>query len=161
MVGGQEEAITMPRLHFEISIRRSPETVFQLLSDLSGYRSWLPPSRLYSQTTAISDQPIKAGTTYSDKGPSLEMQGEVTEFEPLSHLAFRQSAQLEQAWFRGRLDIRIRYTLHPIENGTRVIRDCRISTYGMLTLLQPILLMAIRRENERILHRMKWYLEAR
>lgn len=151
----------MPRIHFERMIRRSPETVFQLLSDLSGYRSWLPPSRLYRQTTAISDHPITVGTTYSDRGPFGEMRGEVTEFEPSSRLAFRQSGYFRQGLLRGGLDIRIQYALRPVEDGTQVIRDCRLYTSGMLTLLQPVLLRAIRQENERLLHRMKWYLEAR
>jgi len=148
-------------LHFEIAIRRSPETVFQLLSDLSGYTSWLPPSQLYSQTTAISDHPIRIGTTYSDKGPSSEMHGEVTALEPCSHLAFCQSSHFKRPWLRGDLDIRIRYTLRPIEDGTQVIRDCKLHTHGMLKVLQPVLLRTIRKENDRILHRMKWYLEAR
>jgi uncharacterized protein YndB with AHSA1/START domain len=153
--------ITMPRLRFEASIKRSPETVFQLLTDLPGYASWLPPSQLYSETTTISDHPIKVGTTYIDKGPSTEMHGEVTEFEPCSHLVFRQSSHFMQPWSSEGLDLHIRYTLHPIGDGTQVIREVMLHPQGMLKVAQPMLLRAISKESDRILQIMKWYLEAR
>ncbi len=151
----------MTRLHFEASIRRSPETVFQLLADLPGYRSWLSPSELYSETSAISEHPTRVGTTYSDKGPSSEMHGEVTELEPYSRLAFRQSSHFTQFWPGGELELHIRYTLHPTGDGTQVIRDVELHPQGILKAAQPVRLQAIGKESERILQRMKWYLEAR
>ncbi len=151
----------MAKARFAIDIQRTPQTVFQLLSDLPGYRSWLPPSQLYSETTAVSDLPVKVGTTYVDRGPSSEMQGEVTGLEPFTHIAFRQSSQFKRSLLRGTLEIRIRYTLQPIEQGTHVIRELSLHAGGMLQVLQPVLLRAIRKEDDRILQRMKWFLEAR
>jgi uncharacterized protein YndB with AHSA1/START domain len=162
--GGKQCArriIAMTRLHFEASIQRSPETVFQLLADLPGYRSWLSPSELYSETTTISKHPIKVGTTYSDKGPSSEMRGEVTELEPCSRLAFRQSSHFTQFWPGGELELHIRYRLYPTGDGTQVIRDVELHPQGKLKAMQPMLIQAISKESDRILQRMKWYLEAR
>lgn len=155
----------MSRLHFEGFIKRSPETIFQLLADLPGYAAWLPflefPLAFYKVTTDISDHPIKLGTTYSDKGPSSEMHGEVTEFEPYSHLAFHQMAHFLQFWPGRRVEMRIRYTLQPGEDGTQVIRDVEVHAQDRSKVVPITLLQAIRNENKRILQRMKWYLEAR
>jgi uncharacterized protein YndB with AHSA1/START domain len=156
-----ERSIIMSRLHFEVFIKRSPETVFQLLVDLAGYASWLPPSELYSETTAISEYPIKEGTTYSDKGPALEMSGEVTEFEAGSHLAFRQSGRFTSHWPGEAVEMHIRYTLHVTRDGTWVMRDVELHSQRILKVVQPELLQTISKESDRILRRMQWYLEAR
>jgi uncharacterized protein YndB with AHSA1/START domain len=145
----------------ETLIKRSPETVFQLLADLVGYAAWLPPSSLYKETTNISEQPVRAGTTYLNKGQTYNMRGEVTEYEPYSRLSFHQSTFINQPGARGELDMHIRYMLTPKEEGTRVLRTCEIHTTDLLSIFQPSVVESIREESERIVQRMKWYLEAR
>ncbi|GHO94477.1 hypothetical protein KSF_045250 [Reticulibacter mediterranei] len=145
----------------EALIKRSPETVFQLLTDLVGYAAWLPPSSLYSQITEISEQPVQVGTTYLDKGKTYDMRGEVTKYKPYTRLAFHQSSFINQPGARGELDMHIRYMLTPKEEGTRVLRTCEIRTTDLLAIFQPFVIRSIRKESERIVQRMKWYLEAR
>ncbi|GHO62623.1 hypothetical protein KSC_015150 [Ktedonobacter sp. SOSP1-52] len=145
----------MAKLRFTIFIQRSPETVYKVLADLRGYKSWLPSSNLFRETTVTTDGPVQVGTAYVDKGPSSEMQGEVTALKPHSHIVFHQAAR------KGMLDIYVRYTLQPKEGGTQVVRELKLRTKGLVALLQPVLVRAIRKENERILQRLKWYLEAR
>src|SRR5689334_12830803 len=145
----------------ETLIKRSPETVFQLLADLAGYAAWLPPSPVYKETTDISEQPIQVGTTYLDKRQTYEMRGEVTKYKPYTRLAFHQSAFINQPRARGELDMHVRYMLTPKEEGTRVLRTCEIRTEDLLAIFQPFVVEPIRKESERIVQRMKWYLEAR
>lgn len=144
----------------ETLINRSPETVFQLLADLTGYAAWLPPSPIHKEITDVSEQPVQVGTTYLDKGQTYEMRGEVTKYKPYTRLAFHQSAFINQPGARGELDIHIRYMLTAKEEGTRVLRTCEIHTTDLLAIFQSSVVEPLRKESERILQRMKWYLEA-
>ncbi len=151
----------MRTFRVETLIKRSPETVFELLADLAGYTAWLPPSSLYKQITDISEQPVQVGTTYLDRGQTYDMRGEVTKYKPYTRLAFHQSAFINRPGARGELHMYIRYMLTPKEEGTRVLRTCEIHTTDLLAMLQPFVVGSIRTESERIMQRMKWYLEAR
>ncbi len=151
----------MTKKRFEITIHRSPETIYQTLTDLAGYKSWLPASQLFTATTNISDPITRKGTTYTDTGPATQMQGEVTELEPYTHIRFHQKTLINRSLLRGKLDIRIHYTLKATEQGTKVMRDITIKTGGTLIALQPILLRSIIKENKRILATLKRYLEMR
>jgi uncharacterized protein YndB with AHSA1/START domain len=151
----------MSRLHFEAFIKRSPETVFQLLANLSGYASWLPPSELYSETSAVSEHPTKVGTAYIDKGPYSEMCGEVSELEPYSHLVFCQSGRFTSRWPGEEVEMHIRYTLRSTRDGTQVIRDVELYSQSILKVVSPQLVQTIKKESNRILQRIQWYMEAR
>jgi len=148
----------MTRMHFQTTIQRNKETIYALLIDLQGYPSWLSASSLYRAPLETSDNPIQIGTTYRDNG----LHGRVTELVPESRITFMQTTQLKLLGLPGGLDIQIHYALEPSDNlSTQVIRDVTIKTHGVLLFVQPVLLRAIRKENERILQRLKWYLEAR
>jgi uncharacterized protein YndB with AHSA1/START domain len=149
-------------MRFQTTIQRNKETIYALLTDLRGYQSWLPPSDLYSGVREISDHPAKVGTTYVDGGTASVMHGRVTELEPNRRVAFMQTMRHKVSGLPGGLDVQIRYTLETGgEFSTRVTREVRLRTHGILLLFQLVLLGAIRKENERIMQRMKWYLEAR
>ena len=142
----------MPNLQFSAWMNSSPETIYQVLTDLNQYTSWLPVSNLYRETKTISDTTLQVGTTYVD---SVIMHGEVTELDPYFHVAFRQVG------LRNMLGIRIRYTLEPKENGTQVHREITISIKGVMRLFQPLLIRSISRENDRIMEQLKRYVETR
>ncbi|HEX7975777.1 MAG TPA: SRPBCC family protein [Anaerolineales bacterium] len=144
----------MPDLHFSIEINRSPEAVFNSIADLANYRRWLPPSKTYAETIDISDLPIKAGTTYRDKNTTNIMLGEVRAYTPYSLIVFHQATE------KPSLDITIRYELSLAGSGTRLARTTTIATFGLLRLIQPILVRRIRQENERTLQALKAYLES-
>jgi uncharacterized protein YndB with AHSA1/START domain len=149
-------------MRFQTTIQRNKETIYALLTDLRGYQSWLPSSDLYSGVQEISDHPVKVGTTYVDGGTASMMQGRVTELEPNRRISFMQTMRRKISGLPGGLDIQIRYTLETGgEFSTRVTREVRLRTHGIFLLFQPVLPGTIRKENERIMQRMKWYLEAR
>ena len=83
----------MPTMRFQVVIHRSCEAVYQTLTDLAGYDSWLTGSRLYNHTRLTSGYPVRVGTTYVDIGSAVAMQGKVVELEPNKVIAFQQATQ--------------------------------------------------------------------
>lgn len=154
----------MPTMRFHIVIKRSCETVYQTLTDLAGYASWLPDSRLYNHTRLTSDYPVRVGTTYVDIGNAVAMQGKVIELEPNKVIVFQQATHEPVNGKRRGLEITVRYELEPAAQNaqeTRIIRKVSIHAQGVLLLMLPFLLASIREENQRILKTLKTYLEAR
>ncbi len=145
----------MSEMQFEATIRRPIDDVFALIADLPNYGKWLPPSNLHGAVMQYSELPVRAGTQYVDHGKATRMTGAVTEFEPPTRIAFRQ----QSVSLFGALDIEIRYTLTAEDDATRVRRHLTVNPSGGYSLLQPMLLRAIRNESERILAMMKGYLE--
>ncbi|MBZ0289736.1 MAG: SRPBCC family protein [Anaerolineae bacterium] len=145
----------MTELHFETTIDRSLQAVFDLIADLSHYDKWLSPSNLYGTVTQYSGFPVERGTQYVDHGRLTRMEGRVTEFDPPHHIHFRQTT----VSMLGALDIEIRYTLTPTGHDTHVRRDVYVRPTGMYGLAQGLLLGSISTESERILAMMKQYLE--
>jgi uncharacterized protein YndB with AHSA1/START domain len=149
----------MPELHFTILINGSTETIFALLADLEHYDRWLPGSRAFGGITEIAPLPVGLGTTYVDAGPAGVRHGKVTEFEPPTRIAFHQPMQVKQGVLRGIIDIQLRHTLVPEEQMTRVNRDLRLGIHGLLKAAQPLIIASFRRENERMLQKLKQYVE--
>ena len=147
-------------MQFSIVINRPIDRVFHLISDLSNYSKWLPPSHVFSEVTQISNEPIKIGTTYIDQGSSIVMQGNIVEFNPPFHITFCQENKSKLLMFNAGMDIKIQYSLETAKNGTQVTRDFTLHVLGILNLIQPVLVNTIRKENERILQVMKNHLEA-
>jgi len=145
----------MPEMQFETVIHRPVEDVFALIADLPNYAKWLSTSQLYAGVTQYSELPVREGTRYVDTGKMTRMTGAVTAFEPPSRMSFRQ----ESISLFGALNIEIRYVLAAEGDETRVTRRVIVNSSGGYSLLQPVLLRAIRKENERILAAMKAYLE--
>jgi uncharacterized protein YndB with AHSA1/START domain len=145
----------MPELKFETVIHRPIADVFSLIADLPNYGKWLPPSNLYGAVTEYSELPVRAGTRYVDKGRASRMIGTVTGFDPPTRISFRQ----ESVSLFGGLNIEMRYLLNADGDATRVTRELTVKPSGGYSLLQPMLLGAIRKESERILAMMKAYLE--
>lgn len=150
----------MPEMLFSTTINRPIRTVFQLITDLEHYDTWLPPSDLYAKIINVSHGPPGVGTTYLDKGPTRTMQGEITEFSSPTHVKFHQHTRLRGMGLEGKVDIQIQYLLESLQQGTQVTRTATIALQGSIKLLQPVLMRAIRKENERILDALKTHLEA-
>jgi uncharacterized protein YndB with AHSA1/START domain len=150
----------LSELHFTTDIHCPVEAVFGLIADLSHYSRWLSSSNLYAEMAFVSDDPIKLGTTYVDQGQSSIMKGSITVFEPPTRIRFEQHTQIKLMGLDGGLDIQTDYTLANAGGITHLRRDVVFTTQGILKLAQPILTRSIRKENERILQKMKTYLEA-
>ena len=140
----------MAQLHFEAEIRGSPEAIFAIIADLTGYHRWLGGSDSFESITEISPLPVGAGTTYTDAGPAGTRRGTITEFDPPVAIAFHQPMQVSGP-IRGTIDIHVRCTLEQIGDATRLKRDLTIRPRGRLLLAQPIVLRAFRRETQRML----------
>ena len=134
-------------------VARSPAEVFALLADLPGFSQWLDPSSTYRATVQVSDDPIVKGTTYTDEVQGMRLHGTVREYEPDHLLVFHQARA------DGKLAITIRYELAPVAGGTRVVRTGEIVTAGFLAPAHPIVVRTTVRENERMMRRLKEYLE--
>jgi carbon monoxide dehydrogenase subunit G len=158
-----EDHIMALRMHVRthIIVHRSPETVFQLLADLPGYASWLPPSLGFLAISDVSTCPVQMGTTYIDTSPAGRMSGSVTLCQPPTSIVLQQGTLLQHYGLRGEIKLQIHTQVKAVAEGTLVTRTIIIQVAGALSLLLPVFARTIRREHERILQRMKWYLEAR
>ena len=145
----------MPELVFTKDIHAPTQAVFDLIADLPNYNRWLPPSNLYAAVTQYSELPIKKGTQYIDQGKMSRMVGAVREYEPPKLITFHQVTVL----MVGSLDITIRYKLEAADNNTHLTRTVTIKPSGVYLLAEPFLVRSIQAEVERILEKMKAYLE--
>jgi uncharacterized protein YndB with AHSA1/START domain len=137
----------------DLAIARPPAEVFDALTRLGALRSQIGTSATYVGTEDVSDDPVRAGSTYVDRTPVGRLRGEVLELERDRRVVFRQATA------RGDLDVRITYEMMPAANGTRVVRTGAITTGGWLALVHPIVVWATRTENQRTMARLKASLE--
>ena len=117
-------------------------------------------SSAFGAVTQVSHTPVGLSTTYVDTGSSGAMHGSITDFQPLTRIAFQQSMPIKQLLFTGTLELDIRYTLEAVGQKTRVNRDVGFHLSGVLKAAQPIVAATIRKESQRILL-LKPYVETR
>ena len=123
------------------------EHVFELISDISGYRRWAPDkSKFFIRNKITSEGPIGLGTTYIDKlrwwGKSI---GEIVQYQPPSKIKFQQKTLFGIPVFR----VKLKYTLKALQNSTEVNHRVEAVPYGLFKLLEPILSFIVRSERER------------
>ena len=155
----EQKGEAMPNLHFTTLIDGSAESVFALIADLAHYDRWLPGSNAFGTITQISPLPVGLGTTYIDAGPAGTRHGEVTEYDPPTHISFHQPMQVKQGFLTGTIDIHLRHTFEPVEQMTRLNRDLTLHIHGLLKVAQPFVIASFRKENERMLLALKRYVE--
>jgi uncharacterized protein YndB with AHSA1/START domain len=151
---------THPR--FTARIKGSREVIFDLIADMPNYGRWLPGSQAFGGTTEVSPYPVRLGTTYLDAGPAGQRPGSVTAYDPPKHIAFHHTMLLKKGPLAANVEVQVRYTLEPIEDGTFILRelDLTIQIPGLLKIAEPLILYAFRKENVRILEELKRYVEA-
>jgi len=150
----------MPQMVTTTDINRSPEIVFDLLADFAAYGSWLDTSETFNTLRDIIDNPVKAGTTYTDAGQQVTLHGEVTVCHPPHRLTFHQIGSVSWVIPLGTLEITIAYLLTPTNTGTHLERVQTVVLSGPLRLLQSRLLRIMKQENQRILNTVREHLEA-
>jgi uncharacterized protein YndB with AHSA1/START domain len=143
-------------------IEGSPQTIFDLIADMPHYGRWLPGSDAFGGTSEIEPYPVRLGTTYLDSGPLGQRPGSVTEYDPPKHIAFHHTMLLKKGLLTGNVEVNVRYTFEPVEHATNVIRalDLTIEMPWYLKLVEPLVLRAFRKENERLMAELKSYVEA-
>lgn len=132
-----------------------PSDAFALLTDLNGLARWLDSSGTYKGTEDVADEPLRVGTTYTDRIPGARVYGEVLELQRDELVVFQQATR--PAW----LAITIRYEIAPTSSGTRVVRTGDIETHGLLSLVHPVVVDVTQKENARTMRKLKEYLENR
>ncbi|MGW8301676.1 MAG: SRPBCC family protein [Desulfobacterales bacterium] len=133
------------------------ERVFDLISDISGYKRWAPDkSKFFIQNKITSEGPIGLGTTYMDQlrwwGKSI---GEIVEYQRPSKIKFQQKTLFGIPVFAAKLQ----YTLKAFENSTEVIHRAEAMPYGFFKLLEPLLSIIVHSERERTCQAIKRSLE--
>ena len=150
----------MPTLHFSTAINAAPQAVFDCLADFAHYDQWLPPSSMFKSVMQVSDNPVKLGSTYVDKGTNSTMYGQVTAYQPPKSITFHQVTQIKLLMVTvAGLEVTIAYQLTPNGTGTNLERDVTVQASGLLALLQSRLLPGIATESQRILAALKAGLE--
>ncbi len=150
----------MPALHFQITISSPPQAIFDCIADFAHYDQWLPGSDLYKSTVELSENPVRQGTTYVDKGTSSTMHGQVTLYQPPAQIGFHQTTRLKLLGvIPAGLEVSITYKLKATGSDTQLERDVTVQTKGVLRLIQSVLIKRISAESERILSALKTHLE--
>ena len=154
---------TAPALIVEITceadIRRSPEKIFDVITDFAGQERWLEKSKYFRGTREVSSDPVRLGTTYREPGPLGVRHGTVTEYERPTKVTFHQPMTLRPRI--GTMDIVMRYVLTPQAGSTRVRRLVTIQVARLLKFAKPLLAREFRRENERTLRALKAHCDSR
>jgi hypothetical protein len=140
----------------EISCRA--EAIFDVIVDFRGQSRWLSESSAFRGTSAVSESPVKLGTTYREPGPLGVRNGLVTEFERPTRITFHQPMTIRL--HAGVVDITMRYTLEPKAGSTRVERRVTIDVPRSLKLFQTAIVHAFRVESGRTLLALKAYCDA-
>ena len=153
--------MTTTHREFTAEIRAEPERLFELIADLPNYNRWLPGSTLFGKVIDVAPYPVCNGTSYIDVGPGGKLTGAVTECDAPRCIAFHQTMSMRRGPLAADLDIRVRYTLDPVDGATRVTRaiDLTIEPSGITRLAAPLVRGSIFRENARILAMLKRYAE--
>lgn len=132
----------------------APGAIFDRLTRLSDFGTWLPRSGIYHGTTDVPAVAVRLGSRYVDRTPVGDMAGEVVEFAPERLIAFQQGTR------GGDLSARITYTVTATSTGAAVTRVGVITTAGFLALLHPIVVSANKAENRRTMKHLKATLDS-
>jgi uncharacterized protein YndB with AHSA1/START domain len=149
-------AESVVRFESRTVIRRPVGEVFDRLADVSSYGSWMHRTGLFRGCTLTSEAPIRRGTTYRDATRMGTFDGEVTEFERPTRIAFRETLR----WFgRPMTQARPSYLLE--EDGTStIVRHVAVGElYGWMRLMKPAAALMANRERTRTLNSLKRSLE--
>ena len=145
----------MTDLKLEADIGAPTEKVFDLITDFGGQDRWLAPSSSFRGTTLLSPGPVALGTRYRESEPFGVRNGTVTEFERPVKVTFHQPMTIRL--HAGTVDVTVRYTLTPNAGSTHVTRVVTLGIPRSLTLFQPVLVGAFRKESRRTLLALKAY----
>ena len=148
---------TVVRVALDTVIGRPVDEVFDRLTDLDGYSTWMPRTGLFGTCTRIGDAAVAERTRYRDASRIGPWVGEVTEFDRPIRVAFRQTLR----WFG--IDVmqaRPRYVLAAEDGATTVSHAAEAELFGLFRLAKPVTALLARRERRLVLTALKSSLEA-
>ncbi|MEU0884461.1 SRPBCC family protein [Lentzea sp. NPDC005914] len=124
-------------LHNSVLIRRSPEEVFNYLSDLRAELEWNPKCEVMEK---ITEGPVGLGTKYRAKwksSPYVEV--EIVRYDrPRSWTAHNG----------GPIEVTFTCRLEPVAEGTLLHAEFTPRPHGWFRLIFPIFLLVVRREEK-------------
>jgi uncharacterized protein YndB with AHSA1/START domain len=136
------------RFESEVVVRRPVDEVFARLADLPGYRGWMHRTGMFRRCTATSDGPVHTGTTYRDATRMGTFEGEVTDYDPPTRIAFRETL----SWFgRPMTQARPEYTLDGDQDATTVHHVATGELYGWMRVMKAAAALMARMERTRTL----------
>ena len=147
----------MIRIEIPFIVEKPIELVFQRISNVADYHSWVPQeSGFFLGNEITSKGQFGIGTTYMDKlkwrGRAM---GKIIAFDPPTKVKFQQTT-----WFGVKVFTAIgEYTLMGSGSFTEVIHRFEVTAHGIFKLMAPILSPVIRSERERTCKAIKLGLE--
>jgi uncharacterized protein YndB with AHSA1/START domain len=150
-------AETIVGFESQIVIRRSVADTFERLANVSEYGGWMHRNGLFRRCRLTSDAPVRAGTTYVDATWMGTFEGEVTEFEPSTRLAFRETLRLFGITL---MQARPAYLLEGDDTSTTVHHVAAGSLYGVMRLMKPVAAWMAKGERTRTLRSLQRSLES-
>ena len=138
-------------------IQRPVSEVFERLADLPRYRGWMHRTGLFRRCGLTSEVPVRRGTTYVDSTRMGTFDGEVTEFERPTRIAFRETLR----WFGSPMtQARPEYSLEGDETATVVHHVAVGELYGWMRFMKPGAAMLANLERSRTLNSLKRSLDS-
>ena len=143
----------MAKAEIRTTIKRPVEDVFAVLSDVENSPTWSSSSLEAKQTSA---GPIGVGTTTRSVstflGRRIEIESEVTEFEPNRKFASRSKS--------GPFPFQASITVERIEGGTRVNAAIEAEPGGFFKLAEPLIVRVAKRQFQSDFDNLKDLMEA-
>ena len=153
----KDRARSTVRYESRTTIDRSIEDVFARLVDLPGYRTWMHRTGLFRRTGQTSDGPLGKGTPYFDATRMGTFRGEVTDFQPSSRIAFRETLR----WFGSDvMEARPEYFLEADQGKTIVHHVAEGELLGWMRLMKPMAALMAKSERARTVGSLKRSLES-
>lgn len=145
------------RYETSTTIDRPVDDVFERLSDLDGYRTWMHRTGLFRRSRQTSAGPIGRGTSYVDATWMGTFRGEVTHYEPATRIEFRESLR----WFGAELMVaRPAYSLEDDDGRTVVHHVAEGELFGVMRLMRPAAALLARWERARTVESLERSLES-
>lgn len=145
------------RFEARMVIRRPVGAVFERLTDLPDYRRWMHRTGLFRRCDLTSEAPVRQGTTYVDATRMGTYQGEVTELERPSRIAFSETLH----WFGAPVaQARAEFSLDGDESQTVVHHVAVGELYSWMRLMKPAAALMAKSERTRTLNSLKRSLES-
>jgi uncharacterized protein YndB with AHSA1/START domain len=152
-----KRASTTIRYETRTTIDRPIGDVFALLADLEGYRTWMRRTGLFRRSGQTSDGPLGLGSAYFDATRIGTFRGEVTEYQPLARIGFRETLR----WFGSDLmEARPEYLLEADRDRTIVQHIAEGELFGVMRLMRPVAALLARSERTRTLKSLRRSLES-
>ena len=147
---------TTVRYETRMTIDRPVGDVFARLADLDGYGTWMHRTGLFRRAGQTSDGPLGPGTAYFDATRMGTFRGQITDYQPPSRIAFRETLR----WFDSDLmEARPEFLLQADGDRTIVHHVAEGDLFGLMRLMKPVAALLARRERTRTLQSLKRSLE--